>query len=427
MFGKLRQVLGVAAATVFVGSCLVGGVAAAASVEITHLTYNGHGREWYTFLEDMSKRFEKETGIKVNVIQVPGNSAYTPKVTSMIAGGVAPDVTDYHPAIAGELIGQGIFEDLRPYIKRDKVRMDQIPPGVVAGLTTPNGAIWGLPWDVYPMVTFFNADMFAQLGLQNPQQLGAGWTLDKMAQAAKRMTSDLDGDGKLDRYGTYHLAWRWEMHVHQNGGQIWDKLVFPTKGLFDQPIVRQTVSWLAELMAVDKVNSESGSYTTWNGKTGMTLAYGPGAIGTYLLKAPFAWGMAMQPKGAVSRAARVNPDSLQILADSKNKEAAWKWIYYITQSPERQVEMAKVTGRLPAIKEAMLQYPKVVPELPSNWTVLIDTAFDPASYSPYVVPQTDADSFVSTTMGKVWNGQMAPETALQQIMEQLKTLMAPKK
>jgi ABC-type glycerol-3-phosphate transport system substrate-binding protein len=82
-----------------------------------------------------------------------------------------------------------------------------------------------------------------------------------------------------------------------------------------------------------------------------------------------------------------------------------------------------MTGRLPAYREAMLQYPKVMPNLPSNWMVFIETAFDPASYSPYVVPQEAANTLVNSLMGKVWNGQMASDTALQQIEEQLKPIM----
>ncbi|HHT26339.1 MAG TPA: sugar ABC transporter substrate-binding protein [Firmicutes bacterium] len=397
--------------------------AAGAATEITYLTYSGHGAEWRIYLEEMAERFEARTGIKVNVMQV-ASGEYTPKVTSMIAGGVPPDVTDYHPAIAGALIGKGLFEDLRPYIERDKIPLDQIPPSTVAGLTTPDGAIWGLPWDTYPMVTFFNVDMFAQLGLVNPQQLGENWTLDQLATLSKRLTADTNGDGVNDRFGTYHLAWRWEMHVHQNGGVIWDQLVYPTKGIFTTPVVRQTVNFLADLMAVEKTNSESGSYTTWNGRVGMTLAYGPGVIETYLRKVSFNWGMAMQPKGSHSRAARVNPDSVQILAASKNKEAAWQWITFLVNNTEHQLEMTKMTGRLPAYREAMLQYNKVVPGLPSNWTVFVETAFDPASYSPYVVPQEGANDLVSSYMGKIWNGQLAPEVALEQLQAELDVIMA---
>ncbi|MBE3576284.1 MAG: sugar ABC transporter substrate-binding protein [Limnochordales bacterium] len=395
----------------------------AADVVIHHYTYSGHGAEWQQYLTAMAKRFEAETGIKVN-ITVSGNfDEWRSKFTTMVAGGVGPDVTDAHPALAGPFIGQGYFEDLRPYIQRDRVPINEMPPAAVHGCTTPEGVIWGIPVSIYPMVTFFNADIFAELGLLNPRELGENWNWDTFTQSVRRITSDLNGDGKTDRYGTYRLDWRWEMHVHQAGGKIWDRFNFPTKSYFNTPEVLKAVKWLYQLMVVDKVESFSSSYSVWNGKAGLTLAYGPGVIKTYLSDVKFKWGIALQPKGAVSRAARVNPDGFQIVATSKNKEAAWRWVRYLVADVNRQLELTRFTARMPSLREAMLQYPKAMPNLPDNWMVFFQTAFDPASYSPYLIADAKLDSLVNSTMARLWRGELIPEEALTQIHEQATKLL----
>ncbi|MGE5481873.1 MAG: extracellular solute-binding protein [Bacteroidota bacterium] len=397
--------------------------ASTGKVEINHFTYSGHGAEWREYLSAMAKRFEDETGIKVN-ITVSGNfDEWRSKFTNLVAGGVPPDVTDAHPALAGPFVAQGFFENLSPYIQRDKVPVNTMPPAAIAGSTAPDGTVWSIPVSIYPMVTFFNADMFADLGLLNPRELGDNWNWDAFAQSARKFTADLNGDGKTDRFGTYRLNWRWEMHVHQAGGKIWDRFNFPTKSYFNTPEVLKAVKWLYQLMAVDKVESFSSSYSVWNGKAGITLAYGPGVIKTYLSDVKFQWGIAMQPKGAVSRAARVNPDGFQVVATSKNKEAAWKWVRYLVADVERQLELVKFTGRMPSLKDAMLQWPKVMPELPDNWMVFYQTAFDPASYSPYLIDDTRLDDLVNDTMDRVWKGELVPEVALAQIHEQATKLL----
>lgn len=396
---------------------------ALAATEITHFTYNGHGPEWRQYLSTMAERFQAETGIKVNIVVSGGFDEWRSKFTALVAGGVAPDVTDAHPALAAPFIEPGYFEDLTPYIRRDSVPIQTMPPAAVNGSRTPDGKMWSLPVSIYPMVTFFNADLFSELGMLNPRELGDNWNWEAFTQSARRLTADLNGDGKTDRYGTYRLDWRWEMHVHQAGGKIFDRFVFPTKSFFTNPEVVNTVKWLHQLMAVDKVESFSSSFSVWNGKAGMTLAYGPGVVKTYLAEAKFNWGMAMQPKGSTSRAARVNPDGFQVVAASKNKDAAWRWVRYLVADVGRQVELAKITGRMPSLRDAMLQYPRVVPNLPDNWTVFMQTALDPASYAPYLVHDPELDSLVSDTMGKIWRGQLVPENALKELQEKATLLL----
>lgn len=397
----------------------------AANVEIVHFTYIDHGTSWREYLSAMAERFESETGIKVKFLLSGNANAWREKLTSMVVGGNPPDVTDGHPALAGPFIGKGFFEDLRPYVTRDKVPINTMPPAAIVGSTAPNGSMWSIPVSVLPVVTWFNADMFAEAGLLNPRELGEKWTWDTFAQSARRLTADLNGDGSTDRYGTFFLADRWEMQVQQAGGMLYDRFILPSRSLFNTPEVLKAIKWLHQLLAVDRVEALFDPvYSIWNGRSAMTVGFGPGAIENYRRAgATFKWGVALQPKGPTSRAARVNPDGFQIVATSKNKEAAWKWVRYLVADVNRQLEMSKLTGRMPSLKDALLQYPKVTSDLPDNWMVFYETAFDPAGYPAYAVDNLELDNLVKSTMVKVWKGQLAPEVALEQIHEQATKLL----
>ena len=399
---------------------------AAAKVELTHFMYDAHGVKWQEYLEVMAERFENSTGIAVEVVLSSGGfDGFRSKLLSMVAGGVAPDVTDAHPMLGAPLIAQGMFEDLRPYVKRDHFPIERIPPVAVEGVTTPDGQLWGMPVSVYPVVTYFNADLFAQHGLQNPRDLGEQWTWDTLYSSAKHLTKDVDGDGVPETFGVTLLRSRWEMQVHQAGGQLYDRVVYPTQSQFNSPEVLRAVEFLRGCYADGIATDNHATYHVYRGNTGFAVVDGPGSIGPYYQNLGFSWDIALQPKGPANRAARINPDGFQIVTHSKNKDAAWQWIRFLTGNADSQMTMAEITGRLPSLKEAMISYPKIgTLQLPDNWQAMIETAFDPTGYAAYVVPNaTKIDSVVNPIMAQIWAGQIAPATGLEQIHDLLPALL----
>jgi multiple sugar transport system substrate-binding protein len=401
--------------------------AKAASQTITHYTYSGHGTDWQKYLQTMAKRFKETTGITVTIVQSNNNTEYVPKLTAMIAGGAAPDVTDINPVNAGQLLRQEIFADLSPFIAEAQTPINSMPVAVIQGLKTAGGATWMLPVSVYPTVTMFNSDLFKQVGLIAPSQLKAGWNWDTMLESARRLTLDKNGDGKPERYGVSRLEWRWDAQVHQAGGQLYDRSILPRQSNFDSPEVLAGIKFVYNMLAVEKVATLSGTtYNIWSGNCGFTLAYGPLAIPTYLMHAPFAWDVSEDPVGPVNRASRLHPDGFQLVNSSKQKAVAWKWINFLVSSPQNQLEMSQITGRMPTSREAMLEYPTVFSGLPKNWLAFVNQAFDPAAYTPYVFSNAQVEVLVNNTLDKVWKGQMLPEVALQQLDAKVTPLLQGK-
>ena len=397
-----------------------------AAVRLTHFMYAGHAAKWQEYLEVMASRFKAATGVDVEVVVSTGGSGdWQTKILVMIAGGTPPDITDAHPVIGAPLIAQGIFEDLRPYIARDRFPIERIPPVAVEGMSTPDGQIWGIPVSVYPVVTFFNVDMFARQGVPNPRELGSDWTWETLETAARRLTIDVDGDGIPEIYGTDRISARWEMQVHQAGGQLYDRIVYPTKSQFNSAPVLRAVEFIQKLYLEGVVNN-SADYRVYLDKSAFCVVDGPGAIGPYYQGIALSWDIAGQPKGPANRAARVNPDGFQVVAESKHREEAWQWVRFLTGDADNQLEMARITGRMPSLREAMVRYPRLGTDikLPDNWQAMIETAFDTDGYAAYVVPQsTQIDPVVNPIMIRVWNGQMAAATALQQIHDVVTSIL----
>jgi len=95
-----------------------------------------------------------------------------------------------------------------------------------------NGKVVALPWFTFAApVTIYRKSVFEKAGV-NPAELSASW--DSYYKAAKKLTKDMNADGKTDVYGFAHqtegsvlLRW-WTMHwLWENGGGIFSKEAEP--------------------------------------------------------------------------------------------------------------------------------------------------------------------------------------------------------
>ena len=106
--------------------------------------------------------FEKLTGIKVNVIELPFEEIYTKTLLEHKAGTGAYDVLLVSPAWLADVVGQGVVEPLEPFIQKYGVQseFDDINPAFKDWMTY-NGKIYGLVVDGDVLVTYYRKDIFA--------------------------------------------------------------------------------------------------------------------------------------------------------------------------------------------------------------------------------------------------------------------------
>ena len=163
--------------------------------------------------EPLFEQFRREhPGIALHVLHVTGN--YEDKIKVMFAGNVAPDVIFMYPTAwpawaelnapepLGERLGRGgAGEYYRPMIEAFRI----------------GGDVYGLPKDASAPVLYYNVDLFERHGVAKPQ---ADWSWDDLLEAAKALTKDTDGDGRVEQWGLNVPPW--EMFVWGFGGEILD-------------------------------------------------------------------------------------------------------------------------------------------------------------------------------------------------------------
>lgn len=410
---------------------LVFSAVASAQVTLTHFNYPGHGDAWKAYLEDRARAFhELHPDIEVEIMTAGSSGAYMESLLVMLAGGTPPDTTDFHGALAGGLITDGTFKDLRSFLERDGINLNELMvPAVVDILTAPNGSVWSLAGDIFPVSTFYNENLFAEAGLANPGDLGDDWTWETAQDSARRLTRDTSGDGESDQWGVDRIFARWYIWAHQAGGSIYDRTVDPTESYWNSSEVREGLQFPVSFYEAGTTPPRDlpnlADTYLWTGRTAFSLVDGPGLIGARMANVSFDWNIAPQVRGPENSGSEIAIGGFQMVNESKNAEEAWLWLKFIGLNPDSLRTFMSYTGRLPGLTDLIMEYGQYNPNVPSNWQAFFEVASNPDTRSNYIIPDlAEVNSIVNPRITEVFNGQTPLETALQQIHEQVSAVLA---
>jgi multiple sugar transport system substrate-binding protein len=139
---------------------------------------------------------ERNPGITVKLLEIPGTVFYQ-KVLVMLAGRTPPDVMWMGQSF-GEYVGRGAFLDVTDRIAAEVDTSDYLPE--VLKWYYFEGRQYGLPHAVDQALLSYNRELFQEAGVPLPTD---DWTMDQFLSAAKALTIDKDGDGRIDQYGYY--------------------------------------------------------------------------------------------------------------------------------------------------------------------------------------------------------------------------------
>jgi raffinose/stachyose/melibiose transport system substrate-binding protein len=135
------------------------------------------------FWDNVSLAFEKETGVKVEVIHLTG-AEFWPKLASAFAAGTPPDL--FVTWGGGELkkyVEEGLVVDISDLYKEDWAK-NQIPKSVAEPFTL-NGKLWALPYEVHSDWIFINRKLFEKAGVKVPS-IEDGWTWEEFLDACEK-------------------------------------------------------------------------------------------------------------------------------------------------------------------------------------------------------------------------------------------------
>ena len=118
------------------------------------------------------------------------------KVTQAIGAGNGPDIgLSYSTDIVGKFCSSGAWVDLKQYIDRDKVDINQLN-ATTRQYTEYDGKRCAMPFLADAYGIYYNKDMFAKAGIAGPPK-----TLDELTEDAKKLTvKNKDGSLKTESF-----------------------------------------------------------------------------------------------------------------------------------------------------------------------------------------------------------------------------------
>lgn len=298
-------------------------------------------------------KFQKQTGIKVN-LQVIGWPDLQNKILAATTSGNGPDVLNIGNTWAPSLQATGAFmpfgdSEFSAIGGKDKFVPASLATGGMAGKDPTSVPLYSLVYGLY-----YNKKMFADAGLKPPT------TWEELQDAAKKLTDKSKGTyGMAMEGGSYtegvHFAF---IFGQQHGSDPFDSAGKPA---FTSDGQVQGVKQYVDLMGSGVVNPSSAQYKNGpeapgdfaKGKAAMLMSQN-NADNTLV-----ADGMKTDEYGVVAipaptgaakdTASFVAGINMSIFKNTKNKDAALKFVKFMTSEDEQKI-FDKPFAALPVLK-----------------------------------------------------------------------------
>ena len=374
-------------------------------------------------LDEIIKDFNStHPNITVEAIVVPYDE-YDPKLFSMWAAGTPPDI--FWCAAESGYVDHAIRDmnfTLDTLVNRDKnvINIKDFYPAAIEGATF-RGDLKGLPFAQAYTAIFYNATLFDDAGIKYPTTnwTDKNWTWDKLVGIAKKLTKDINGDGKIDQYGLldtrdlFEMAWAW-------GGDMFDPNVYkgypPEKLTLDKSknynALLTALQKRVDLVYKDKVSPTPATQQVIEqmgpplktGRLGMVIS-GDWSIWGAMPK-NYKWGIGAVPYSVPNvKKVCLYTDPLEIARTSKHPNEAWEFIKYLA-SPSAQKKLMEKTSRISSRQSLRKNYIEKISPLMVNTKQGLDQVLGGA----FKYCQEDAEHtvFGFYKLQSVWTSETDP-------------------
>ncbi len=297
-------------------------------------------------------KWEKLTGCKVKVVEVPTAEMFTKIMQEYRAGTGAYDALNVIPAWMPDLAQAGALEVLDPYVDKYGYRdeLKKIAPTYRDNQMTVNGKIYGFPDDGDVFVMYYRKDIFARADLKKAFKDKHGYDL-----AVPKNWKEFDEigaflTGALKKEGIYGASFfrepgygnfMFQERFRNEGGKFFDANM---KATINTPAgVKVLSDWVAENKwmppGVEKFGFVENLAVFLQGQSAMTISwppYGRFAAGYLANEKALSWvpkstiagkvGYALPPGGHPQLAAGF---ALSVASSSKQKEQAYLFIQWL--------------------------------------------------------------------------------------------------
>jgi len=321
---RLTKILTVALATVMLAACGgnsgnsgSSGGSSGGPVTLTWFMWSGSDVEKNAWLHVADMVTQKYPNIKIEFQTTPFNDYWT-KLTTQAASGTTPCVI----GLQGQRAPQfgNLLIPLDDYMSKAGVKAEDYVPSITKGLQF-DGKQVALPYDVGPLVVFYNKDAFKAAGLKEP---AIGWTTDEFMADAKALT-------KPPKYGFWAqsdisalMPW-----VLSSSGK--SALNADGKLDVDNPEWHASAQWYTDLVSKEKVapqipsaNSSTASADQFLAGNAYMRLDGPWDLINAWEQAKFKVGIAPMPAGASGSKTWSDGSGFGVTKDCKNPDEAFQ-------------------------------------------------------------------------------------------------------
>lgn len=304
----------------------------AKSTDKTKLTMLMYGSaEQQEKLKEVIKPFEEENNCTVDII-LSSLADYDQKLTTMIAGGTAPDAFWVAEYAVPQYYQDGLMADLTELLNDGEYDFSDFTEAQQNHYLY-DGKLVGAPFSGAPLVCFYNKSLIEKAGLETPTELykKGEWTVDAMIGYARKLTDASNNTYGIDfsRGGDWA---NWDVCMTPvlklYGGEPWSE-DYKTIGINSEKSL-QGVQTFYDLITVDKAHPAPG--TTIDFKAGQ-LALFPDLFSNVkkMVDLDFEWDVVPMPFNEDGKSTGWSGSAgYAAYSEGKNLELSKKFVRFIT-------------------------------------------------------------------------------------------------
>jgi len=346
------------------------------------------------------------------------------KLLTAIAAGSPPDVCLVDDYWIPELAATGNIVDLGNYISANTA-LDVFP--LFWKSASYEGEIWAMPYAASNLVLYYNKDLFREAGL-DPNKPPTTWS--QLAEYAKALTKDTNGDGKIDQWGLMMnttamkgVIYDFLPFLWQSGGDLFNKDY--TKCTVDSSEAVQALKFLQDLIYVDQVMpSAPPKYGFRSGVVAMVFASCARLHITYEPAVKFEMGVATH----VMNDAKMTPvtvagGKLFTVFNKKKLNAEMTFINWMTNA-KNNIAWSKSTGYIPLRRSVVdsAEYQAYLAKNPNAVPSITQIAYTRAR--PNIAAYGDISRVIGNAIEASLVGHQDPATVLTNAVPEAEQVLA---
>jgi multiple sugar transport system substrate-binding protein len=304
-------------------------------------------------VSELTRDFTRETGIRVDVQQIPWSAAHEKLLTAFV-GRSTPDLAQLGNTWIPEFRALHALEPLGERQRSSSAVPDSAYFPGIWDTNLIDGTLYGVPWYVDTRLMFYRRDVLARAGYSRFPDTWEGW---RACMVAVRRTLG------SNHYAMFFPLNEWNVPIilglQEHATLLRDD---DTRGDFSSPEFRRAFEFYESTFRDSLAPPLSGSevanlFQEFERAYFVMYVTGPWNLGEFARRLPpslaNAWATAPMPgpTGAASGLSLAGGSSLVIFHASHRQSEAWKLIEFLSR-PDIQLRFYRACGDLPARREA---------------------------------------------------------------------------